>query len=197
MGGRGSGLRLGINKASSTEDYRSLDIRYLARNGLLEPGKVSVLHWSVGERTTGRIGIRGGFNSVELTYRVGSIGQEMRERRYLINLVSTPCHLGGARQWFECPAKDCRRRVAILYGGDIFVCRTCRQLQYPSQSVSSWERALLKAEKVRDQLKWRPGVFNGMDLTKPKGMHWATYSQLLRRYRDLTDEWTSGLRSTL
>jgi hypothetical protein len=184
---------LGVNKASTTEDYRSLDIRYLARNGLLEPGIVSVLHWTVGGRKTGSVGIRGCANSVELSYILGGLGQEPAERRYMINLVSTPCNLGGVRQWFECPAKDCRHRVAVLYGGEIFICRTCRQLQYPSQSVSSSERALLKAERVRDRLKWRPGVFNGMDLRKPKGMHWLTYSKLLQRYRELTDEGLIGL----
>lgn len=193
MGGRGSGRRMGINKASTTDDFRALDIRYLARNGILEPGNISAFHWSVGGLSTGRIGIRALSSRVELFYSVGALGQEPREMQYSINIVSTPCHLGGARQWFECPVDTCRRRVAILYGGDVFVCRTCRQLQYPSQNVSSWERALMKAEKVRDRLKWKPGVFNGLDRTKPKGMHWATYARLLQRYADLTEEGFSGL----
>lgn len=47
---------------------------------------------------------------------------------------ATPCHFGGQRWWFRCPA--CSRRCRILYlpfDGSMFACRQCHRLTYPSQ----------------------------------------------------------------
>jgi hypothetical protein len=57
-----------------------------------------------------------------LTYRRRSGDKEWRDEYYAVRIVRTPCNLGGWRAWFVCPAVDCGRRVAILYGGGILVC---------------------------------------------------------------------------
>jgi hypothetical protein len=59
---------------------------------------------------------------VILIYRHRSGDTEWKDEHYAV--VRTPCNLGGSRAWFICPAVGCWRRVAILYGGGIFACRT-------------------------------------------------------------------------
>lgn len=180
-------------KRSTTDDYHKLDIRYLARSRLLEPGTIATVRWSSGGHHTGGIGIRVLVDGVELDYRIRSVGGQWERKLHLVNFTTTECSLGGARKWFECPTPSCKRRVAILYGGEIFVCRHCRRLTYPSQCLPAWERAILKAERVRDRLNWQPGIFNGLGWNKPKGMHWKTFSRLVHKYAVLADEGLSGL----
>jgi len=50
-----------------------------------------------------------------------------------------------------------------------------------SQREDADDRATRRANKLRDQLGWKPGILNGMG-SKPKRMHWATYLNLLERH---------------
>ena len=93
----------------------------------------------------------------------------------------TPCNYGGSRAWFRCPAVDCGRRVAILYGGTIFACRHCYRLAYSSQRENLDDRATRRADKIRDRLEWEPGILNGHGI-KPKGMHSRTYQRLIIKH---------------
>jgi hypothetical protein len=67
--------------------------------------------------------------------------------------------------------------VAKLYSGNIFACRHCYRLAYPSQREALYDRAARRADKIRDRLGWEPGILNGEGL-KPKGMHWKTFGRL-------------------
>ena len=56
-----------------------------------------------------------------------------------VELVSTPCHFGGKRWWFLCPATNndhvCNRRVGVLYmlpRGKSFGCSHCCRIRYKS-----------------------------------------------------------------
>jgi hypothetical protein len=91
-----------------------------------------------------------------------------------------------ARPWFICPATHCGRRVAILYGGEVFACRHCHKLAYQCQRESPDDRAKRRADKIRVRLGWEPDILNGEGF-KPKGMHWRTY----RRLTDEHDEWVA------
>ena len=62
-----------------------------------------------------------------LIYRSRSGNEDWEDQNYPVWLDWTPCHFGGERPWFRCPAMGCGRRVAILYGGRIFACRHCYQ----------------------------------------------------------------------
>lgn len=66
--------------------------------------------------------------------------EDKEELDYKVQLVTTPCNLGGLRYWFVCPLvvndRPCGKRVGKLYlppGGKYFGCRSCYNLTYQSQ----------------------------------------------------------------
>jgi len=64
---------------------------------------------------------------------------------YEVVLTTTPCHFGGTRYWFVCPAtynqKPCCRRAEVLYKlGNYFACRHCHNLTYKSRNISGIEK---------------------------------------------------------
>ena len=181
MGGIGSGRR-GRFGADTTEGYRSIDVRWLKREGLLSSGVSGSITWSRRGEVTGSIKVRSESGRVILDYRHRSGCTEWQDESYPVNLDTTPCHMGGERRWFLCPARGCGRRVAILYCGGIFACRHCYQLAYPSQREDFSDRAGRRADRIRDKLGWEPGIFNGPGWHKPKGMHWRTYERLCREH---------------
>jgi hypothetical protein len=99
---------------------------------------------------------------------------------YPVRLDWTPCNYGGSRAWFICPARDCGRRVAILYGDGPFACRQCRQLAYDSQQDSGWRRSIRQARAARMKLGGSASLAEPLP-AKPKGMHQRTYSRLYIR----------------
>ncbi len=138
MGGLGSGAR--HSKKDTVEGCRWLDTADLKKWKMLVPG------------TANRLGsFRWGAASVSYTLTVGADAGALRliyrmpadsaDTDYTVRLVTTPCHLGGARWWFLCPlTKDgirCGRRVRKLYQrGRYFGCRTCHELTYRSRQES-------------------------------------------------------------
>jgi hypothetical protein len=149
----------------------------LQRNNLLISGRYSNVTWSRNGELTGNIGLRMEASRLFLSYRHSSHGSEWQSQDYPIVIDWTPCHYGGERAWFLCPARGCGRRVAILYGGKIFACRRCYRLAYESQTESAAYRALSRTQKIRMRLG---GSGSMMDFfpEKPKGMHWKTYRRL-------------------
>ena len=173
MGGRGSGRGTTYCGKAVTEQSTPLDIRKLARSGLLVPGRSFSWQWTVGDRQVAGISIRVAEQSVQLRYQKSSTGEAIDQ---WVHLQSTPCRFGGVRQWFTCPS--CSKRVAALYGpGKYFACRTCCGLGYASQKEDLGDRSSRQANKIRKRLGWQAGILNG-DSGKPKGLHWATYRRL-------------------
>ena len=93
-----------------------------------------------------------------------------------IKLDWTPCTYGGARAWWVC--SQCRRRVAILYLGNVLACRHCHCLAYQSDRTKKSHEPYDRSNAVRATLGWGGGCMSPIG-EKPKGMHWATYSRLL------------------
>ena len=177
MGGMNSGRRDQGGK-DTTGDCKSLDVRYLQRDGLLTAGRSFSLNWTRNGEKVASIQVRTEADRVSLDYRHQRGGGEWKSQNYPVRLEWTPCNYGGARAWFICPAQGCGRRVAKLYlGGAIFACRHCYRLAYSSQRESTDDRATRRADKIRDRLKWEPGILNGHGI-KPKGMHSHTYQRL-------------------
>ncbi len=178
MGGMGSGRYWHWSSKETTEQYLSLDVRKLAKTGVLEPGRVSGWAWHRDVEKVAEIHIRADARQIRLIYKCRSHGEDWEEMYYPVSLLSQPCNFGGHRQWFACPAQGCGKRVALLYAGRVFACRHCFQLAYECQREAPYQRSFRKAEKIRDRLGWERGL-NAFPGEKPKGMHRRTYDRLV------------------
>jgi hypothetical protein len=168
MGGPGSGNHWRYGAKSTTEDYRTLDVRRWARTGVLKPGYRGGWHWMRNGETVASIEMRAGQDSVILIYKHRNGDGDWKDEQYPVRIVRTRCNLGGSRPWFICPAVGCGRRVAVLYGGSIFACRHCYRLAYPSAREDLCDRSARRADKLRARLGWEPGILNGNG-GKPSG----------------------------
>lgn len=184
MGGLGSGRYDRWDNKETTEDYLQIDIRKWHREGLLLPDTCFVRSWSRYGKPYSSIIVSVLSNQVVFIYQGTNRDGTKQDYNYSIRINYTPCNYGNARPWFICPAVGCGRRVAILYQGSIFSCRKCFRLTYKSQSEGINARATRRADKIREQLDWEPGIFNGIGL-KPKGMHWRTFASLKAKHNIL------------
>ena len=150
MGGIGSGRWYRFSSKATDEDFRSIDVRRWKKAGVLSPPQAFGWQWTINGDVTGSIKAQSETGRVILIYRHRDRGGEWKSERYPVYMTTTPCHLGGERHWFICPATGCGRRVAKLYGGAIFACRHCQGLAYQSQRESVSDRAARKADKIRD-----------------------------------------------
>lgn len=173
MGGFGSGRNGGKRCA---DDLRQIDIRRLSRDSYLKAGMAYGWQWTRRGKVVATINLSVQADRVWFTYRQRERGGEWQDKRYPVKLDRTKCHFGGERAWWRCPAAGCRRRVAVLYAGDVFACRHCHQLAYRCQRETDDDRATRRADKIRDTLKWQPGILNG-EGWKPKRMHWRTFDR--------------------
>lgn len=174
MGGFNSGNHGGKR---TTAAMRALDIRKIQRDGFLSPGSIVSWGWTRHGETVASVNLRVGSGCVTLDYRSRAYGGEWQDMNYPVWLSYSPCNYGGQRAWWLCPAAGCGRRVAVLYGGQIFACRHCHRLAYASQREAPHDRAARRADKLRKRLGWDAGILNG-DGYKPKGMHWQTFDRL-------------------
>ncbi len=184
MGGPGSGNHWRYGAKFTADDYRILDVRSLAREGVLHPGCRSGLQWARGGETVASIQMRAEPDQVILIYKHRGGDGEWKGEQYPVRIVRTPCNLGGSRAWFICPAVGCGRRVAILYGGSIFACRHCYRLAYASAREDAADRAIRRADRLRAHLGWEPGILNEAG-GKPKWMRWRTFERLATQEDDL------------
>lgn len=181
MGGIGSGRHF-IGARSTTTDYLNLDVRKLKRDGILVPGLRSSVQWKRRSGAFAEISILCGVDRLTLIYKNKRDAEDWEDLQYPIQLDYTECSIGGRRVWFRCPAVGCGRRVAILYGGRVFVCRHCHRLVYDSQRESGPDRVARKLDKIRKRLSWPAGFLNGIG-DKPKGMRWRTYYALFAKHQ--------------
>ena len=194
MGGPGSGNRCQLSSRPCADEFRTLDVRRLAREGiLLKPTGWLTLSWKIGELITSSIKIRGDKCAVHLRYRHRADGGRWTEESYAVRVVYTPCHFGGARAWFECPVVGCGRRVAVLFGGGVFACRHCYRLAYPSTREDAVDRTLRRADIIRARLGWKPGILNGQG-HKPKWMRWRTFADLVDEHDVLVRRWVGAMK---
>jgi hypothetical protein len=172
MGGPGSGNRWHYGAQSTTDDYRTLDVRRWAREGVLRPGYRGGWQWTREGETVASIQMRAEQDRVILIYR----------------------HRSGDAEWKDehCPAVGCGRRVAVLYGGGIFACRHCYRLAYASSREDAGGRATRRADRLRARLGWEPGILNG-EGGKPKWMRWRTFDRLAAEHSAFVGESLAGM----
>ena len=149
MGGFGSGQS--SNARGTVEGCRSIDVRYLAKEGLLRPSSSATLSWTNehGEQT-GSIEVRAIDDAIVLVYRYRVDGEEWQDVTDRVRVAWTPCNYGGRRAWFVC---RCRRRSAKLYSAGLyFRCRHCYGLAYTSKRRGFADRQRWKAQNIRLRL---------------------------------------------
>jgi len=182
MGGMGSGRWYRWDTKTTCEQVNRVDIRYLRKQGFLEPFTAGSLSWNCGGEPTGSIRYQVYENNLVLIYRIREYGDEWQDVNETVWFDRTPCNYGGERKWFLCP--NCRKRVAVLYGHSVrFLCRHCYRLPYSSQQESYADRMMSKARKIRKRLGASDNILDGY-YEKPKGMHWKTFDQLVQRAED-------------
>lgn len=163
MGGRGSGRRLGVRQPCC-EDYQTIDLAWLRRRGLLIAGRISTLSWF--GQPTASLKLTARRDGVQLAYHIGGDHGESESVSELVAFVERAMSFGGRRKWFRC--NRCGKGCRILYGGRYFRCRSCHGLRYASQYVPAYQRAVDRANKIRERSGDHAGnVFNG-DAFPPK-----------------------------
>lgn len=172
MGALGSSRWKYHNAKPLTCETIGIDVRFLRKRGMLEPGRVYPLSWSsrLWGKQIGSIVYACLKDRLILSYCYRGEGIEQT-----VSLDRTPCHYGGTRPWLLC---ECGRRVAVLYGaGKLFKCRHCYGLAFDTQREDPIGRCRVKAQKIREKLGGSPSLFDAFP-QKPKGMHWRTYERL-------------------
>lgn len=174
MGAFGSGRHA---QHDTTSQMPRLDVRWLQRAGLLEPGSLSQRRGSRAAGSAASLQVRAEDQRLILAYRTPLTDEVPHTLTYAVAIEWTPCRFGGRRAWFRCPVAGCGRRVAILYGDPLLACRHCHRLTYDSQREGELERAARRAHSIRRRLGWAAGGLPGAG-GKPDRMHWRTFTNL-------------------
>jgi hypothetical protein len=169
MGGPGSTRWNAETTRPVVEATPQLDVCYLARAGLLEPGATSLLTWRNRGPDVATGALRRSCQHIEVRTSWGA--------DLAISVTTTTTSFGGARRWLVCPS--CGRRAGVLYaGGYGFACRGCAHLAYASTRENAMDRALERVQAFHRRLGGTGAVHE--PLPRPKGMHRRTYARLLR-----------------
>jgi len=152
MGGLGSGRWPRLQKKRVVEDCLDIDVRYLARAGLLSKSsqKTFILTWSHNGLETDQVKISVLPGKITLNYQQHLQGENTLRQQH-VTIDFTACHYGRQRPWFLC--SNCLHRCAIIYFGDQgFHCRKCCQLRYRSQQMCKLDRLISKRVMLEDKL---------------------------------------------
>lgn len=135
------------DKKHTVEDCKSISMSFLRKNGYFDSPWLQGIVWTNrlgGETASMTVSVHTSENEnyIRLMYTMTdrNTGKET-PFDYKVELVTTPCHLGGVRWWFICPLTRngayCGRRVAKLYRAprtDYYGCRHCYNLSYESRN---------------------------------------------------------------
>ncbi len=135
----------------TTEGLPRLDVRVLAREGMLRHG-TSMVTWGNGATITLSIPTEAA-NEMHLAYDVQTYRGRVIPIQERMRLTRTPCTFGGTRVWFACPG--CGARCAVLYAlGGRFQCRQCHHLAYKStRQLNGSARPCRTARNTEHDLK--------------------------------------------
>jgi hypothetical protein len=164
------------------ESYWVIDVNQLSDKGCLRPGCTSTCRWIVGNEVVS-LKLRAEAERLLLFYAVRVGDGKWEDMTETIPIVYLRCRFGGSRAYFICPGPgggtDCGRRMIKLHlSRRYFLCRRCNRLAYASQYEHPWQRALRRANKLRQRLGIAAGIAEPLP-DKPKGMWVRTYGCLL------------------
>ena len=159
-----------------------LDANHLSEMGCLRPGWSGTCQWTDGNEVVS-INLRAEAAGLHLSYPVRVGGGEWEDMAETIPIVHLRCRFGGSRAYFICPGPgdgtECGRRITKMHlSHRYFLCRHCNQLAYASQYEQPWQRALRRANKLKQRLGIDVGIAEPFP-DKPKGMWARTYGGLL------------------
>ena len=177
-----NGTEVALMALGLVEEAQSLDVRRLAREGLLRPGVSVVWTWRFSGGASASVRLTA-LPSADNRTQAGAVeigwsldGTDLRQK---VPLTWTPLHFGGVRPWWKC---SCGRRAAwIHYRWRGWRCRTCATLSYASQNERADYRAWRRRDKIRARLGAEPGCHTIWPWQKPKGMHWSTFERLVAK----------------
>lgn len=161
MGGYSSG-RYRVRNRGTVDAAIRLDIRYMRRQGFLQPGAVTsgTLRWSwtaTGEER-GSVSVTVNLTSPEAGVVVVRFSLDGDPRVQEIDLVSRPMRYGGRRYYFRCPRQGRLCEILPMNSG-VFASRQAHRLTYQSQSADQIGRLRDRAQKLEKRLwpdKGRP-----------------------------------------
>lgn len=106
-------------------------------------------------------------------------GRERCHQR--VQIVASRPHFGGTRWWFVCPQTGARCRILYLVkGSDQLLSRYELNASYDSQHKRKFERALMRARRLRMRLGGEASLLASTP-SKPKWMRWKTYHEVVHR----------------
>ena len=182
VGGFESGRR---TSRVCTDQLLSLDIRQLVRQRVHVRNTTVQVSWD-GKQSQTILEIRSDGEALFFK-NLTSANYGLEPSPYEVRLDLTGCNFGGSRAWFRCPNTLCGRRVAILYGGDVFLCRHCWSADYRSQRESVVNRLFRRIYKIRRKMGWQGPCGYGVG-SRPKYMSRQKYDRICIAHCEMTDE---------
>ena len=178
MGGFGSGRPRGSEKI---EDHRVLDVSAMNKAGCFSGPRSGSWQWSRNQQVIANICYRHEDDRLHIDYRIRPAGGVWQDVNQIIRIDWHPCRFGGRRPYFACPGirtgVTCAKRVTKLFGASTwFLCRNCYGLSYASQSEDVFDRAIRKANRLRQRLD-RNAQGLGCIPQRPRGMWRKTYDR--------------------
>ncbi len=175
MGGYGSGSHR-YRGANKCEAVCRIEIPYLNKHGLLEPGTMTTLTWSRRGQKTAAVELATWPEWMMLYYCIRQEENTLRKVSQRIDFDWTDTAFSGRRRWFKCPC--CSRRCSVLYLlGGVFACRECQGLVYCTQYEDTFQRRVSRALKIKEKLGDQSGI-GGIFPEKSKRMQYSTYERL-------------------
>lgn len=130
---------------SEADDYKNVSVYFLKKHNYLCGWASGTIRWSRNGEQTGAVSIQSCVNKQEQYVRfiytqTDRFTDDKTDLDYKVPLITTPCHFGGVRYWFQCQwyanGVYCGRRVGVLYlVGKYFACRHCYNLTYNSRNL--------------------------------------------------------------
>lgn len=168
------------DKKHTTTDFLQLDISHIARELPHDQHATVSWQWTYGDGRKASIMMtvlpRSGFR---LVYSYN----EHPVEPYTVPVVYSSPTYGGQRPWFLCP--HCHKRVRMLYGGRLFLCRDCHGLTYESRQASREDSLVAVIRRRKRAILKRLGSDNDKLPEKPRSMHHKTYVTLAEEFRQL------------
>ena len=176
------------------ESALTLDVRRLARMGILRDGARGSLTWSRDGAQFSSLGYAVALHEYAgtLTLSYTAPDRDTGERKSItcpIALSSIPLHYGGRRWYVHCPLTGRRAQTLHKWNGIAKFChRTAIRPKptYASQRTSGSDRIMAQRWAIRRKLG---DTFTDLfgEPYKPKRMHWSTFEKYAARDAELAE----------